>query len=185
MRHSSIVPGLASLAAAIVAALPVAAKASCAQAPALATAIAAAQTVFVGTVTGLDNGARIATVHVDDVWKGNGVSAVVRVVGTPDLTAAATSVDRMYAGGQQYLFIPTSGSVDRFQDNNCTLTQTYSSTLSGLRPTSAPGAPKNPGSFEFPVLPVIAGVVAIHFVIASIVGLAVFRRRARSAPHPA
>src|ERR1700694_5878692 len=119
MRHTSIVLGLASLAGARVAALPIAANASCAAQPTLGNAIADAQTVFVGTVTGLDDGARIATVHVDDVWKGIGISAVVRVVGTPDLTAAATSVDRSYAAGQQYLFLPTTGRVECFQDHNC------------------------------------------------------------------
>jgi len=185
MRHTSTVLGLASLVAASVAALPVAANASCAAPPTLRNAVADAQTVFVGTVTGLDDGARIATVHVDDVWKGIGVSAVVQVVGTPDLTAGATSVDRSYTAGQQYLFLPTSGSVDRFQDNNCTLTQTFSSTLSGLRPTTAPGAPRSAGGFDFPIVPIIGGVVAIHLVIASIVGLALYRRRASSAPHTA
>jgi hypothetical protein len=185
MRQFSVVLGLASLAAASVAALPVAASASCAEAPTLATAIAKGQTVFVGTVTGLDDGARIATVHVDDLWKGNSVSAVVQVVGTPDLSAAATSVDRTFTAGQQYLFIPTSGSIDRFQDNNCTLTQPYSASLSGLRPTGAPGTPKNASGFDFPILQVVAGVVAIHLVVASIVGLALYRRRASRVPREA
>jgi hypothetical protein len=183
MRQFSVVLGLASLTAASVAALPVAASASCAAAPTLATAIAQGQTVFVGTVTGLADGARIATVHVDDVWKGNSVSAVVQVVGSPDLSAAATSVDRTYAAGQQYLFIPTSGSIDRFQDNNCTLTQTYSSTLSGLRPTGAPGTPKNVSGFDFPILQVVAGVVAIHLVIGIVVLALYLRRRASSMLH--
>jgi len=121
---------------------PVRAAASCAVPPTLADALANAQTVFIGTAIGLSNGARNATVHVDDVWKGAGVSAIVQVIGTPDPDLnAVTSVDRSYTVGQQYLFFPASGSGDRFQDNSCTLTQPYAPSLVALRPASAPGAP--------------------------------------------
>jgi hypothetical protein len=99
------------------------------------------------------------------VWKGKSVAEVVQVVGTPELSAAATSLDCSYAAGQQYLFIPTSGSMAQFQDNNCTLTQTYSASLSGLRPANAPGTPKGAGGFEFPILPVVAGLATIPLVV--------------------
>ena len=121
--------------------MPAAALASCAVTPQLATALSGAPAVFVGTVTSVDHAGRVADVHVDDVWKGR-VAAVVQVVGTPDLNAGATSVDRYYTVGQKYLFIPFAGVGDRFQDNNCTLTQPYSAGLAGFRPSNAVGPPQ-------------------------------------------
>lgn len=56
---------------------------------------------------------------MDDVRKGR-VGAVVQVLGTPDVNAGATSVDRHYDVGQKYLFMPFASDDDRFQDNNCT-----------------------------------------------------------------
>jgi hypothetical protein len=119
----------------------------------------------------------------DDVWKAKSVAAVVQVVGTPALSAAATSADRTYAAGEQYLFIPTSGSVALFQDNNCSLTQTYSASLSGLRPPNAPGIPKNAGGLEFPILPVVAGLAALPLVVGIVALAPCLRRRASSVLH--
>jgi hypothetical protein len=115
---------------------PTAVVASCAAIPQLGPAIRDAPAVFVGTVTSVDHGGRVATVHVEDVWKGR-VGADVQVVGTPELNAAATSVDRIYSAGQKYLFIPFAGSGDSFQDNNCSLTQPYSTALAAHRPSDA------------------------------------------------
>ena len=70
---------------------PIAALASCAVTPQLATAISNAPAVFVGTVTSVDHAGRGATVHVQDIWKGR-VAADVQMVGTPDLNSGATSV---------------------------------------------------------------------------------------------
>jgi hypothetical protein len=119
---------------------PTAVLASCAAIPQLGPAIRNAPAVFVGTVTSVDHGGRVATVHVEDVWKGR-VGANVQVVGTPELNAAATSVDRIYSAGQKYLFIPFAGGGDRYQDNNCTLTQPFSVGLAAYRPSAA-AAPK-------------------------------------------
>ena len=124
--------------------MPTVALASCAVAPSLATALIDAPAVFVGTVTFVDHAGRVANVHVDDVWKGR-VAAAVQVVGTPDLNAGATTVDRYYTVGQKYLFIPFAGGGDRFQDNNCTLTRPYSAGLAGFRPSNAVGPPPAPG----------------------------------------
>jgi hypothetical protein len=132
--------------------VPTAALASCAVAPQLATALSNAPAVFVGTVTSVDHAGRVADVHVGDVWKGR-VAAAVQVVGTPDLTAGATTVDRYYTVGQKYLFIPFAGGGDRFQDNNCTLTQPYSAGLAGFRPSNAVGPPPAPSPSDAAALP--------------------------------
>lgn len=132
--------------------MPTAALASCAVAPQLAAALSDAPAVFVGTVTSLDHAGRVANVHVDDVWKGR-VAAVVQVVGTPDLNAGATTVDRYYTIGQKYLFIPFAGGGDRFQDNNCSLTQPYAAGLAADRPSDAIGPPQAPGPSDAAALP--------------------------------
>jgi YHS domain-containing protein len=133
---------------------PTGVLASCAVTPQLATAISDAPAVFVGKVTSVDHAGRVADVHVDDVWKGR-VAATVQVVGTPDLNAGATSVDRYYDVGQKYLFIPFSGSGNGFQDNNCSLTQPYSAALAGFRPSNAVGLPPAPGPLHVAAQPPI------------------------------
>jgi len=144
MRRFRLLLILIALVVANLVRVPSAALASCAVTPQLATALSGAPAVFVGTVTSVDHAGRVADVHVDDVWKGR-VAAVVHVVGTPDINAGATSVDRYYTVGQKYLYIPFAGVGDRFQDNNCTLTQPYSAGLLAHRPSNALGPPQAPG----------------------------------------
>ncbi|MBJ7595352.1 MAG: hypothetical protein JF886_10915 [Candidatus Dormibacteraeota bacterium] len=148
--------------------LPVIADASCASSGGSdQQTIRSAPTAFIGTVTGLSNGDRVATVRVDDVWRGGGIPSSVEVVGTPDLNAAATSVDRTFAAGTQYLFVPNGGGPAHFTDNSCTATQPYSANLSGLRPADAPGTPPPPtgaptqAGSTFPLVLVVAGVVVV------------------------
>ncbi len=180
---------LLTLAAVTVIGTPIAASASCAAPVPLPVAIAAAPTVFVGTVESLSNEGRVATVHVDDVWRGSSLPTVVQVVGTPDLNAAATSVDRTYRSGTQYLFAPTSGGPDRFQDDNCTATQPFAASLSALRPGNAPGPPtasQTPPSEESGQAWVIAVLaVIVLLVVAGAVVLAVWHRRRGFRAHPA
>jgi hypothetical protein len=152
--------------------VPVVAGASCASGVAEQDAIQSAPFVFVGTVTDLSNGGRVATVRVDDIWRGRGIPSSVDVVGTPDLNAAATSVDRTYADGSQYLFVPVGGGPEHFTDNNCTATQLYSANLSALRPVGARGVPARTDS-QFPV----ALAMVIVLVVAGVGGGVVLRRR--------
>jgi hypothetical protein len=166
---------------------PTAVLASCAVTPQLATAIRDAPAVFVGTVTFVDHGGRVATVHVEDVWKGR-VAAGVQVVGTPDLNAGATTVDRYYTVGQKYLFVPFAGNGDRFQDNNCTLTQPYATGLAGFRPSDAVGPPPAPGpsaataprpqsvTSSWPLFAFGGGL--IFLIVAMLFGIAQWRRHA-------
>jgi hypothetical protein len=152
---------------------PTAVLASCAAIPQLGTAIRDAPAVFVGTVTSVDHGGRVAYVHVEDVWKGR-VAADVQVVGTPELSAAATSVDRFYAVGQKYLFIPFAGSRDSFQDNNCSLTQPYSTALAAHRPSDAAAPPPAPSSSA----PFAIGGGLIVVVAVMLLGIFLRRRHA-------
>ncbi len=153
------------IALAVLALFPVMADASCAAGGSAQEAILSAPTVFIGTVTSLSNGDRVATVRVDDVWRGRAIPTAVEVVGTPDLTAAATSVDRIYSAGTQYLFVPDGGGPASFTDNSCTATQPYSASLRGLRPADAPGAPTRSAQAPtqsgstFPLVLVVMGAV--------------------------
>jgi hypothetical protein len=151
---------------------PTAVLASCAVTPQLAASISDAPAVFVGIVTSVDHAGRVAAVRVQDVWKGR-VSANVQVVGTPDLNAGATSVDRYYTVAQKYLFIPFAGSGDRFQDNNCTLTQPYSAGLAAFRPSDAAAPPPVPETSSWPLFAVGGGLIVLIVVIL----LAIAQRR--------
>ncbi len=179
-RRRGVARGLTGLlAGAGIAALSMSAlsvAASCAATPVLGQALATAPVVFVGTVTGLDSGGRIASVHVDDVWKGVGVGSDVTVVGTPDTAAAATSVDRTYASGQQYLFVPVGGSGTQFQDNQCTATQPYVASLGSLRPAAAPGRPAASAADAGRYWPVYV-VLGLAALVPMGLGIAVLRRR--------
>jgi hypothetical protein len=155
---------------------PTVVLASCAAIPQLATAISDAPAVFAGTVTSVDHGGRVATVHVQDVWKGR-VAADVQVVGTPDLGAAATSVDRIYTAGQKYLFIPFAGSGDSFQDNNCSLTQPYAAGVAAYRPSYATAPPPAPETSSWAPLAIGGGLILL--ICGMLLGT-VLRRR-----HPA
>ena len=92
-----------------------------------------ASVVFVGTVLSTSNGDRVARVRVESVWKGGPVPVVVTVSGTPDLGSAATSVDRTFAPGRRYLFLP-SNTTSPYQDSSCSATQPYAPVLDSLRP---------------------------------------------------
>jgi len=154
---------------------PTAVVASCAAIPQLGPAIRDAPAVFVGTVTSVDHGGRVATVHVEDVWKGR-VGADVQVVGTPELNAAATSVDRFYSAAQKYLFIPFAGGGDSYQDNSCTLTQPYSVGLAAYRPSDASAPPPAPETSSWAPFAVGGGLIVL--VAGMLVGIVLRRRHA-------
>ncbi len=156
----------------------VTAEASCAGSASVQEAIRSAPTVFVGTVTGLSSGDRVASVRVDDVWRGGTIPPSVEVVGTPDASAAATSVDRTYVAGSQYLFVPEAGGPQHFSDNSCTATQIYTANLAAMRPTGALGAPAQPAS----TFPIAAAVGAPLVVLIGTAVVVVARRRRRDSP---
>ncbi len=104
------------------------------------------------------------------------IPSSAEVVGSPDLKAAATSVDRTYVAGTQYLFVPDGGGPQSFTDNSCTATQPYTRDLGALRPASALGAPGRSAS-TFPLA--LAMVVPLIVLVGA--GSALFlRRRART-----
>ena len=168
-----VVALLPFIALAVLLLVPSVADASCAGPVSVQDAVRSAPTVFVGTVTDLSSGGRVATVRVDDVWRGSEIPASVDVVGTPDLNAAATSVDRTYAAGSQYLFVPDGGGPDHFTDNSCTATRPYSGNLAALRPAGAPGVPVRSAS----TFPLSLALIAVLVVLAGVASAVVLGRR--------
>jgi len=114
--------------------------------------------VFVGTVTGTSDQDRTATVHVDEVWTGKRIPPDVIMRGSPDVGAAATSIDRHYQTGQRYLFVPASAAGPPYDDNSCTASREFTAAEAAIRPSSViryPAAPPAP-----PMLPLAALVLA-------------------------
>ncbi len=148
-----------------------AALASCAEPPPLEEALGAAETVFVGTVTGVRFDGRVASFEVEDVWKGDlGGSAVVN--GGPslaELEASAaqgqsvhTSVDRSYEPGRRYLVLSYRSDAGVLADNACSSTRIYTADLAGLRPETAyePAPQSETGGEGIATWTVVALVVA-------------------------
>ncbi len=163
---------------------PLSVGASCAEGVSLQEAIRSSPTIFVGTVSSVSDQGRRARVHVDDVWKGINLPADVEVIGTPDLSAAATDVDRAFTTSQQYLFLPTAGGPQNFQDNSCTQTQPYSQALLSLRPSGAPGAPASQASSGLSPSLSAAIILAVPAAVLCAIALTV-RRKGRRGPAPA
>lgn len=132
-RHLLIV---LSVAAGSVWAAAVPAAASCAMPEPVPGGLRDAPTVFVGTVNSADDTGRIANVIVESIWKGE-VGEHVQVQGGPGDPRMATSVDRAFDVGTRYLFVPTSGNGQAFQDNICTLTQGWKKKLARHAPAGA------------------------------------------------
>jgi hypothetical protein len=100
-----------------------------------------AEVVFVGTVVELENSRRWAMVEVSEIWKGDVVPGRVEVrVGPKDPPGpggVATSVDRYYKLGREYLFVPFRGRGTIFRDNACTASRLFTERLERFRPVGS------------------------------------------------
>jgi hypothetical protein len=145
---------LAALCAALSAlALAPAASASCAPLPPLKKALAAAEVVFVGTVTHLEYDARVATFRVEEVRKGIVGSTVVVNGSAVSLKALekaeseglgiGSSVGRGYQLGVRYLVVPHGASGELLLDNACSATRPYGRETEAVQPP-AEAAPTPP-----------------------------------------
>jgi hypothetical protein len=105
--------------------------------PSLGDRIAAAQTVFVGTVVYTSDQDRVARVKVESVWRGPALPAYVDVHGSPvSGPFTVSSIDRHYQSGTRYLFVPANANPP-FDDNSCSLTQPYTADLGAYAPSDA------------------------------------------------
>jgi hypothetical protein len=124
------------LAVAALAVAPRLVAADCMMPPPLEQAIQEGESVFVGTVTVLRQDGRLATVQVEEVWRGPDLPEMVEVRGGPE-AGMATSIDRHYAGGMRYLFVVSivaEAGVRYLSDNSCTSTSEWRDAMAPLRP---------------------------------------------------
>jgi hypothetical protein len=117
---------VAVLAGALLLLSPGLAHASCAPPVPMRKAIEEAPSAFVGEVVEVTNGRRWATVEVEQVWKGPALPSAVEIragpADPPGPLSSATSVDRTFAAGITYLFVPYRAKGSIFYDNACTRT---------------------------------------------------------------
>jgi hypothetical protein len=161
----------------VVVVTPDPALASCAPAPSLEARLASATVAFVGTVHDTSDGGRLATVRVEEIWKGAGLPAEVRMDGTVSGTGVVTSADRTYAVGHRYLFLPANAT-SPFRDIDCSGTIEYSPAVAALRPASAFAPSRMADAATEPswVLP-LGVLVAVVLGTGLIGGILVVRRR--------
>ena len=174
------------------------AAASCAPPLTVTDAITQSDLVVVGTVTSARSRNRIATVAVDEVWKGN-AGSTVEVVGGPQSDNAGSSVDRTYEVGVRYLIVAYEPGAHgypsvfggRYEDNNCSVTQPWTDTLAVFRPATAKviappststGTSTGPAVLEQSTGSIAAWIVAACVVMV-VMGLSAlwWRRRRRPA----
>lgn len=122
---------LAVVAACLFLLTPGAVLADCMAPPPIEEAVKQAEVVFVGTVIGVQDQGRRATVTVDEVWRGPDLADTTVVLG--GLGEGFTSVDRTYEVGVKYIFFPLleDGSL---RDNLCTNTVQWLPEYEDLRP---------------------------------------------------
>ena len=163
------------------AATPRSVVASCAPIVSLQEALLLAETVFVGSVTQLENDNRWATVRVEERWKAaRDLPETVQVRGGPE-PGTATSVDRVFAPGR-YLFVVTRGP-GYLEDTSCSATTPWTDDMAALRPagvTAGTDVVSGTQVTEFdldPFLPIAALVLAL--IVAVIAYLVVLRARSR------
>ena len=156
-------------------------RASCASPAPITDAMNRADVVLVGTVTGVENDGRWATVKVEERWKAQGsVPDQITVRGGPG-SGEATSIDRVY-GKDRYLFFLTLGR-DYFLDNACTATSVWSWDLAQYRPLGVQPAPDVAAGVAIgsgvgiDVVPVVALLVLL--VIALVAYVLTLRARRR------
>jgi len=164
--------------------VPTAASASCLAPAEGQDPFAAADAVFLGTVTSVANNARWATVRVEEIWSGPDQPVEVVVRGGPEGNTA-TSVDRTYLVGDRYVFavLLVDGNLE---DNACSGTTAVAAIdLDALRPDevrvpegAAAGATDRSSSFD---LGGLAGPVLLASVIGGLLLATVLLARRREA----
>lgn len=158
-----------------------AALASCATTPSLDDALLFGDVVFVGSVVGLDNGSRWATVSVEERWRGAAdLPDTVSVHGGPG-PGEATTLDRVYLK-TRYLFVVTRG--DGFLvDDICSATRAWTADLASYRPAGvSPAAAVVAGTQVTVIDPGAVALVAalvLALLVAIVAYLVILRARRR------
>ena len=123
------------------------ASASCAGTPSPASAMAAGDTVFVGTVVSTTDAGQWAAFEVEEVWSGHPSSTVTVKAGAPAPhggTFSGMEDNRTYQPGTRYLvdasthsFGPIVLNPGELADSGCSGTQAWSAAVAAQRPATA------------------------------------------------
>lgn len=155
---------------------------SCATTPSLEDALLFGDVVFVGSVVGLDNDNRWATVSVEERWRGaSSLPDTVSVHGGPG-PGEATTIDRVYQK-TRYLFVVTQG--DGFLvDDICSATRAWTSDLASYRPAGVSPAAAVVAGTEVTVIDpgAVALVAALALALLVVIVAYVVILRARRRP---
>jgi hypothetical protein len=138
-------------------------------------AIQTAGIAFVGTVTGVRSGDRIATLDVEEIWKGPNLSDPIEVYGGSEDSNQITSVDRTWAIGIRYLVVPAVDNAGRLRDDACSPTSVYKPEFDALRPANA-HPPQGPPTSGPPGATPIATIFLAILVFGSIGAFFLYRR---------
>jgi hypothetical protein len=136
-RAAALLTAVASALVLVVATTPARAQGlpGCAAREPVSAVVAAAPIAFIGTVAALADEDREATVDVIRVWRGGPLPKVVHVRGNVATQAKVhTALDRTYAKGATYLFLPTAGRSPAFAETACSSTATLTTELAALAP---------------------------------------------------
>lgn len=149
----------------------------CMMPPPVEQAVQRAEIAFVGTVTGVANSGRWATVAVEEVWVGPDLPPVISVRGGPEGNSA-TSVDRSFTAGTRYLFMPFIAE-GILQDNSCSSTSIWVPSHAEIRPANArqPVSPEPEPAASFDVASMIVPAALIVGAGALVFGAALVLRR--------
>ncbi len=105
----------------------------------LHTAQRESDVVFVGTVVGVANQNRWATVSVEEIWSGLDLPAVVEVHGSEIVAQDVwTDIDRTFLAGRRYVFALDVQNA-RLRDHACTATLLWIDELDRFRPAVVRG----------------------------------------------
>jgi hypothetical protein len=112
------------------------AEASCAVVQPLRKVVPTAPVVFVGTVRSVSDFGGVATVRVNDIWRGRSVPRQVTVDGTANGHLGTES--RYFRAHRRYLFVPNPTRYKwLYYESICTPTRQYRSQMERFRPAKA------------------------------------------------
>ena len=129
--------------------------------------------VFVGTVASVDATRNVATIDVQEIWRGPNLADPIAVSGGQSVPGSSAL---QWEVGQRYLVIPTVTSAGDLVADGCSPTSVYKAEYDAFRPAGA-YPPQGPPTSGVPGAPPIAAIFLVILVLGSIGGFFLYRTR--------